>query len=81
MDEGERNVEERDNDCKKFGQEMHFEKMMDSINMLSKQAPDMMIFAENGQSVLCHKYGQIWFYFFISYFFKVFDWMAQQQSH
>merc|ERR1719318_228371 len=42
-------------DIKMMKQVMHLENMKDSIMMLSKQVPDMVFIAKNGQSVSCHR--------------------------
>ena len=41
---------------KKLSKEMQLENVKDSISMLSKEIPDMVFIAKNGQSVSCHRY-------------------------
>lgn len=40
----------------KLRQVMQMEIVKDSIRMLSKEIPDMLFVAQNGQSVSCHRY-------------------------
>ena len=40
---------------KRLKQVKQLENMEDSITMLSKQVPDMVFIAKNGQSVSCHR--------------------------